>query len=101
METMPCCEWKSPERSESVNIVFDMVRDLMWKIRDVDGIDKQQSMAMQLFKFLGSSESLDAIAQKLVALAMSADQKQVAEDKQDAAAADSATGLESLYVSQY
>lgn len=93
-----CCEPKQPERSESVNIVFDMIRDLMWKIRDVDGIEKQQSMAMQLFKFLGNAKDLQEIATKLMGLAMSADKKTSEEEKKEESEENSLGTLEDLYV---
>jgi len=94
----PTCCWdeKKPERSEAVNIVFDMVRDIMRKIRDIDGIEKQQALALQLFKFLGSVTSLEDAATKLVKVAMSADSKEVEEDKKEEEGG--STGLESLYM---
>ena len=76
-------ESKQPERSASVQIVTNMVRDLMRKICDVDGIENQQNMLMQLFAFLWSVKSLDECAQKLTALAMQADKIQTDEEKQD------------------
>ena len=91
-----CCEHKSPERSESVNIVFDMVRDVMWKIRDIDGIEKQQSMAMQLFKFLWTAKDLQEIATKLVWLAMKADNTTATEEKKET----DESVLEDLYINQ-
>lgn len=89
-ECMPSCEKK--EDSKAVGIVFDMVRDLMRKIRDVDGIEKQQAMAMQLFMFLGQAKDLEEIATKLMALAMKADKKESEEDKSED------TVLDELYI---
>ena len=92
----PCCEdSKSPERSAAVRIVSDMVRDLMRKICDIDGIEKQQTMMLQLFKFLWSVSSLEDCAQKLTALAMQADKKESDEDKKE----EESTWLEDLYLS--
>jgi hypothetical protein len=62
-----------------------MLRDIFWKITDVDGIEKQQNMMMQLFKFLGGVKSLDECVQKLTALALSADKKEAEEEPKDAA----------------
>jgi len=93
-----CCEHKMPERSESVNIVFDMVRDVMWKIRDIDGVEKQQKMAMQLFKFLGTAKDLTEIATKLVGLAMKADDVVATEEKKEEAAEWTEWTLEDLYI---
>lgn len=90
-----CCpEEKKTERSESVNIVFEMIRDVMRKIRDVDGVEKQQKMALQLFKFLGSATDLTQIATKLMTLAMSADKTAAAED----ASEEGSDSLEDIYV---
>lgn len=90
------CEEKKPERSEAVNIVFDMVRDIMWKIRDIDGIEKQQELTLQLFKFLGTVTSLEDAATKLLKVAMSADKKEVEEEKKEEEGEN--TGLEELYM---
>jgi len=78
-------EMKKPERSAAVDIVTTMIRDIFWKICDVDGIDKQQNMLMQLFKFLGGVKTLDECAQKLTALALSADKQEVVQDAKDEA----------------
>jgi len=97
METCVPCEEKKKETSQSVCIVFDMIRDIMWKIREVDGVDKQIAMATQLFKFLGGAKDLTEIATKLMGLAMNADAQVVSEDKKEDAAP---VGLESLYIDQ-
>ena len=92
---IPCCEEKKHEYSQAVKIVKEMVIDTMYKICEVDGVEKQISMMMQLFQFLGKVKSLEDAAQKLTSLAMSADIKTVAEDKKE----DKPTGpLEWLYL---
>ena len=95
-EGIPCCPEEKRERSEAVSIVSNMVRDVMWKINDVDWIEKQQNMMLQFFAFLGKVKSLEDVAQKLTTLAMSADKKEVAEEKKE----DGATGLEDLYINK-
>lgn len=98
-----CCAECSPEKKESsqaVSIVFDMIRDVMWKIRDIDGIEKQQSMALQFFKFLWSKTSLDAIAAELVKYAMSADKKWSEEEIKEEIKEEDSMWLESLYINK-
>ena len=83
MPTNSCEEHKDTERSESVKIVFNQLETLMWKIRDIDGIEKQQNMAMQLFSFLGKAKDLEAISTKLMSLAMRADKKEEEKDDEE------------------
>ena len=95
-EDIPCCSEEKREGSEAVSIVSNMVRDVMWKICDVDWIEKQQNMMLQFFAFLGKVKSLEDAAQKFTALAMSADKKEDAKEKKE----DGATGLEDLYINK-
>lgn len=95
---MSAMEVKKPERSAAVGIVTEMVRDIFRKICDVDWIEKQQNMLMKLFKFLGSIKTLDECAQKLTALALSADKKEAEEEAKDEAEMTMTQGLESLYI---
>lgn len=88
-----CCSEEKPERSAAVRIISDMVRELMRKICDIDGIERQQELMLKLFKFLGSVTSLEDAAQKLTALAISADKKESEEEKSE----EESTGLEDLY----
>lgn len=78
-----CCEEKKPEISKAVEILADMVREIMWKIRDAKGIDKQQTMLLQFFKFLGSVKSLEDAAQKMLSVAIKEDAKDVEEEAKD------------------
>jgi len=66
----------------------------MRKIRDVDWIEKQQDMALQLFKFLWAAKGLEDVATKLVGLAVLADKKESEEDKSD----EDLVSLEWLYL---
>ena len=84
-------EEKRPERSEAVNIVFDQVRSLMRMICDAEGIEKQQELALKLFKFLGGVKDLEDAAQKLLKLALKKDKKEA--DDED----DEDSGLDDLY----
>lgn len=68
------------ETSKAVEILSDMVREIMCKIKDTDGIDVQQKMCLQFFKFLGSVTSLEDAAQKLLSVAMNEDKKDMEED---------------------
>ena len=95
-EGISCCSEEKRERSNAVFIVSNMIRNVMWKICDVDWIEKQQNMMLQFFAFLGKVKSLEDVAQKLTALAMSADKKEVTEEKKE----DGATGLEDLYINK-
>lgn len=84
---------KRPERSEAVNIVFEQIRSLMRLITDADGIEKQQELALSLFKFLGNVKDLEDAAQKLLKLALKKDKKEA--DDWD----DTDDGLDDLYFS--
>jgi len=80
------------ENSAAVGIVFEQIRDLMRMIRDVDWIEKQQEMAMQLFKFLWNAKSLEDVATKLLKLALKKDEKEANDDNEKD------DGLEDLYL---
>jgi hypothetical protein len=81
--TEPCCEDKKPEVSKAVEILADMVREIMRKIRDADGVDKQQKMLLQFFKFLGGVKSLEDAAQKMLSVAIKEDAREVADEAKD------------------
>lgn len=69
------CSEKKIERSQAVETVFQMVRDVMWRIQDCDWAEKQQEMTLKLFKFLWSAKSIEDIAVALVKIAIKKDEK--------------------------
>ena len=71
------------EKSNAVEIISDMMREIMCKIKEVDGIDKQQALALQFFKYLGSVKSLEEAAQKMLSIAMTQDKQEVADENSD------------------
>ena len=79
MNQWPMVE-QEKETSKAVEILSDMVREIMCKIKDTDGIDVQQKMCLQFFKFLGSVKSLEDAAQKMLSVAIKEDAKEAADE---------------------
>lgn len=72
---------KEKETSKAVEILSDMVREIMCKIKDADGIEKQQKMMLQFFKFLWTVKSLEDAAQKLLSVAIKEDAQEAKEEE--------------------
>ena len=65
-------------------------------IQDVNGIEKQQQMALDLFKFLGGIKDFEEASKKMMEMAMKVDEELKKED--EAENEDEKDGL-TLYVS--
>ena len=58
--TPDCSEKK--EYSKWAEIVMETVRDIFWKIRDVDGKEKQESLLLSLFQKLWAAKDIESLA---------------------------------------
>ena len=67
---MSCCSPSSEdgkkEYSKSVQIVFNVIQDMFYKIREMDGKDAQESAALKLFEGLGKVTDMTALAEKVL-----------------------------------
>ena len=61
--------------SKAVEVVFSLTRDIMNGIQDVDGIEKQQQMALDLFKFLGGIKDFEEASKKMMEMAIKVDEE--------------------------
>jgi hypothetical protein len=71
------------ERSEAVSVITGTVSDLFWKIRDIDGKDKQEEALLKLFAYLAKSTDIKKLAESILEVQKQAKLKEIKDEEMD------------------
>lgn len=100
MQDWPCCTWEEKrEVSEWLKVISDILPNLLWRIRrDVDGIEKQEELALKILKHIGSMWSMDKIVEWLLEIEKKLKlQKYKEEKKEEEMEAEEGSSLYSMF----
>lgn len=77
------CEEKV--QSEGLKIISNTLSDLSWMLRDkVEGIEKQEEIALKVFQYIGSKQSIDEMVECVLEIQKKLKMKEYIKSKEEA-----------------